>query len=338
MRIAVIGGVASTRLLIEKLYQNGFLDVHIFGYVPANTTNVSGWVDLSEPAQTSGYSFDPFVRVGECIEVIKRQQPDLIFAVGLSQLIPDEILAVPRLGVIGFHPTALPKGRGRAPIAWLVLKQENGAATFFILRAGIDDGPILVQEHFEVNAEDTAATVEAKILLAEAVALDRWLPELATGSLVANEQEHDLATWYGRRTPEDGWVNWHASADAILQLIRASTHPHPGAYTFNQDHKISVWSAHLGTNKSESGVLGRILKVDGCNAFTVQCGDQQVLTVTDWESSTGWSPKVGMLLGYYAEAEIYDLRQTLCHFKEQLQFLQVAVQRLKLNKKPSQHD
>lgn len=311
MKIAVIGGVTSTRLLVEKLYQHGFKDVQVFGYTPANTKNVSGWADLSVPAEQCHYKFNPFLRVSDFTKEIMELQPELIFAVGLSQLIPEEILQIPRLGAVGFHPTALPKGRGRAPIAWLVLEQKNGAATFFSLLAGVDDGPILVQEPFQVDAEDTAATVEAKILLAEANALDRWLPQLAAGLMASTEQDHSSATWYGRRTPEDGWIDWHKSAETLLRLIRASTHPHPGAYTFRQDHKIIIWSAQLQDQHSECGVIGRILLVDESGAFTVQCGERQLMTVTEWESSTGWTPKVGDLLGYYVESEINALRQTL---------------------------
>jgi methionyl-tRNA formyltransferase len=311
MKIVVIGGVASTRLLVEKLYQHGFKDIHVFGFVPVSTANVSGWADLSVTAEKSHYTFTPFLRVSDCTEQIMALQPELIFAVGLSQLIPEKILTISKLGAVGFHPTALPKGRGRAPIAWLVLEQMDGAATFFSLRTGVDDGPVLVQEPFQVDAEDTAATVEAKILLAEANALDRWLPQLAAGEMTSSEQDHSSATWYGRRKPEDGWIDWHKSADALLRLIRASTHPHPGAYTFRLDHKIIIWNARFEDQHPECGVVGRILRVDESGAFTVQCGERQLITVTEWESSAGWNPKVGELLGYYVESEINALRQAL---------------------------
>ena len=322
MKIAVIGGVTSTRLLIEKLHQHQFEDVHVFGYTPANTENVSGWVDLSDLADRNGYSFTHFARISDCTAIISQLEPELLFAVGLSQLIPDSILSVPRLGSVGFHPTALPKGRGRAPIAWLVLEQMDGAATFFSLREGVDDGPIFVQEPFKVNSEDTAATVEAKVLLAEGNALDRWLPQLAAGSMAAIEQDHTMATWYGRRTPEDGWINWHESAETLLRLISASTHPHPGAYTFRLDKKIYIFAAHLEKNHPELGVAGRILRVEKSGAFTVQCGERQVITVSEWEASSDWSPKVGELLGYYVEAEINNLRQAYNNLEEKVKELE----------------
>lgn len=318
MKIVVIGGVTSTRLLLEKLSAHGFKDVHVFGYSPVDTTSVSGWVDLSQLSLHCNYEFNSYVRVSDCGNKIKALNPDLIFAVGLSQLISDELLAIPRLGVIGFHPTALPKGRGRAPIAWLILEQMDGAATFFKLCTGIDDGPIYVQEPFPVCSDDTAATVEAKILEAESKALDKLLPSLATGTLEAEEQDHNSATWFGRRTPDDGWINWHESAISLLQLIRASTHPHPGAYTFHRDHKILIWSAEPVVHHGERGVVGRILCTEDPESFIVQCGNNQLLRVTGWNTSTSWSPKVGELLGYYVEAEIYELRRKVMDLNEKL--------------------
>ncbi len=322
MRIAVIGGVTSTRVLVEKLHQHGFSDVHVFGYSPEKTDNVSGWSDLSGLANHNNYSFTPFVRISDFTAEILQLAPDIIFAVGLSQLIPEAILSVPRLGSVGFHPTALPKGRGRAPIAWLVLEKMDGAATFFILQQGIDDGPILVQEPFHVDANDTAGTVEAKVLLAEANALDRWLPHLASGSMAGIEQNHNEATWYGRRTPEDGWIDWHKSGEKLLRLIRASTRPHPGAYTFRLDIEIRIWAADMDTNYSEHGVVGRILRTDPAGSFTVQCGKSQTLTVTEWESTGDWKPKVGELLGYYSEVEIHSLRQRQNQLEESLRKLE----------------
>ena len=86
-------------------------------------------------------------------------------------------MAIPRLGSVGFHPTFLPAGRGRAPLAWLTLDTGPGAASFFLIDDGIDSGPIFVQEPFEVTPQDYAGDVGTKLLDATTRALDRWLPE-----------------------------------------------------------------------------------------------------------------------------------------------------------------
>lgn len=63
-------------------------------------------------------------------EQIRKSSVDILFVVGLSQLIDEDIIRMPRFGCVGFHPTKLPKGRGRAPMAWLILDRGEGAATF----------------------------------------------------------------------------------------------------------------------------------------------------------------------------------------------------------------
>ena len=85
---------------------------------------------------------------------------------------------MPKLGCIGFHPTLLPKGRGRAPLAWLILKEKKGAASFFLMDKKADSGPVFVQEPFEIEDNDDASRVEKKIEIAIEKALDKWLPEL----------------------------------------------------------------------------------------------------------------------------------------------------------------
>lgn len=309
MKVGVIGGVSSTKILIEKLAENGFEDVHVWGYQPLKIENVSGWCDLGIVSNVNGFKHSPFVKVVDCEHEIKKYNPDILFVVGLSQIVPPSIIEIPRLGSLGFHPTNLPKGRGRAPIAWLILNESRGAATFFALRAGVDDGPIVAQELFEVLPVDNARDIEEKIMVAEGIALDSLLLDLnKKGALSMREQDHSAASWYGRRSVADGWINWGSSAHEIQKLIRASTAPHPGAFTYSETITLKIWKAKV-INEPYVGVIGRILRVEG-ESFVVQTGDG-LLEVSEWSSTVDWNPRVGILLGYYVESEIYHLR-SLC--------------------------
>lgn len=327
MKIVVIGGVNSSALLVDKLRAHGFDDVHVFGYVPEDVSHVSGWADLSQSAAKAGYRFTPFVRVVDCLESVKQLAASWLFAVGLSQLIPPEMLAASENGAIGFHPTALPKGRGRAPIAWLVLDQQNGAATFFRLREGIDDGPILAQAPFEVGPEDDARSVEQKVLTAEALALDELLPALRAGRVLSREQDSVQATFTGRRTPDDGWIDWNLAASTLLRLIRASTTPHPGAYSFCGDVKLTVLRANIANLPDEKGVVGRIVRICPDGSFVVQCG-QGHLCVTGWKTEGNWVPRVGQRLGYYVELEVFALRRNVKELERRLADMEELVRSL----------
>lgn len=317
MRIVVIGGVVSTELLLKKLIEHGFKEVLVFGFEPDSTVNVSGWVGLRTIANSGGFDYIGFKRVVECESKIGAFSPDVLFAVGLSQIIPDSILSISRLANIGFHPTMLPKGRGRAALAWLIIEGANGAATFFEMGSDVDDGAIYVQEPYDVVEGDDAANIEFKLLRAEAAALDCWLPQLKRGNLSATPQDIEQATWYGKRTPDDGCVDWSEESENICRLIKASAPPHPGAFTFSDNCQITLLTAEI-SKRREKGVIGRILKVYSDGAFEVQA-ENGLVKVTKWLCSQDWSPKVGMLLGYYEQLEIYRLKLELFNMKERLE-------------------
>jgi len=315
MKIAVVGGVVSSMVLVQALIRHGICQIMVWGYEPSETNLVSGWRDLRKLAGKHRLPFEGFQKIENCEESLRNFEPDVLFVVGLSQIIPPSMLDIACKANIGFHPTCLPRGRGRAALAWLILKSQDGAATFFEICEGVDDGPIYEQEHFSVSDTDDTSDVEAKLLAAERVALDRLLPRLKSGDYSTIVQDHEQADWLGRRAPEDGWVNWRRPSDELLRLIRASAPPHPGAYTFCLSHRLVLLKAEL-SDRRETGVVGRIMTIAPNSGFEVQTGDG-VVRVIEWHCDTGWKPRVGQLLGYYAEAEIFELRARI----EQLEHL-----------------
>jgi methionyl-tRNA formyltransferase len=306
MKIAVIGGVESTSLLLRKLHQHGFFEVRVWAYAPADFSEVSGWSDVFNIASILGYGANKFVKISESLNGIAEFQPDLLFAVGLSQLIPDTIIRIPRLGCIGFHPTKLPLGRGRAPIAWIVMDGVPAAATFFKITGGVDDGAIIEQQEINVLPSDDAYSVSAKVLDAMSEASDRMLRAIAQGGFMSAEQDHRLATWYGRRTPDDGCIVWEEDAGKILRHIRSATTPHPGAFTFCSDERIVIWKAEI-CSEPHKGVTGRILSVGVEQSFVVQCGFG-LIRIVEW-SSKKWIPRAGQLLGFNTQLELFRLRE-----------------------------
>lgn len=318
MKVAVIGGVTSTALLVRKLKEHGFEDVRVWGYAPQDARNVSGWVDLEQVAQQCGYAHQPFRKVAECEADLIDYGPDILFVVGLSQLVPQSMIDAAKQHAIGFHPTKLPKGRGRAALAWLVLREEDGAANFFELRQGVDDGPLHVQEPYPVGAGDTAGSVETKMLDAQARALDNWLPRLRTGEVGSVEQDHNQASWFARRTPDDGRIDWQHDAVSIDRLVRASTRPHPGAFTHAGNDRLVIWASEP-IERDEVGVPGRIVRVDD-NCFEMATGDG-ILRIVEWDAPDDWAPRVGQRLGYDPEIEIAELRRRLAALEAKVEGL-----------------
>jgi methionyl-tRNA formyltransferase len=234
-----------------------------------------------------------------------------------SSLLACHIIQSARLGCIGFHPTALPRGRGRAPIAWLVLEESIGAANLFLIEQQADTGPVFEQVNFAITPDDNAASVEQKALCALDEAFDRLLPKLKCREWNPVTQDELQASEYGRRLPEDGWIDWQQDALRIDRLIKASTRPHPGAFTFIADRKLIVWASRIETDMRIKGVNGRVLKSSSDGAVLIQTGNG-LLWITEYEAEDDISIRVGMRLGYYVEQEVYKLKQDINMLKSRL--------------------
>jgi methionyl-tRNA formyltransferase len=301
-KVALAGSVGSSRRTLAAILRHKLDLVGVLGLTPDKSANVSGYARMDDLINRTSVPYKEFddINASKVIRVVQDWQPDILFVVGLSQLIRHELLSIPRLGCVGFHPTKLPEGRGRAPIAWLILENRPGAATFFLMNEGVDAGPIFVQESFEVTMEDYAADVIIKLELAIDRALDIWLPSLIAGKWDPIPQDETKATYYGKRSPEDGLIDWGQSAEEICTLIRAASHPHPGAYTYINGRKLIVWRASVEKKMPYQGVIGRLLKHVNQKGWLIQTGDGLLwLSDIDFSNQEKIIPtlKVGMKLG-----------------------------------------
>jgi methionyl-tRNA formyltransferase len=327
-RVVLAGSVASSLWTVEELLAHGGQLVGVLGLSPSKARSVSGYVHLAEIANTADIPYLDFERINDAdvISQVVAWQPDLLFVIGLSQLVGKELLAVPTRGTVGFHPTQLPRGRGRAPVAWLVVTGEDGAATFFVMDEGVDAGPILAQERFDVGPDDYASDVMAKLETATRRALALWIPTLARGEWNPRPQDHSKATWTGIRRPADGLIDWTSSAKDIYALVRAASRPHPGAYTHAGTGRLRIWRARLELARPIRGAVGRVLDVGADGALLVQTGDGLIwLTEVEWDGESGGpvaDVRVGARLGYIAENEIFQLKQKLAELELRLRAIE----------------
>jgi methionyl-tRNA formyltransferase len=327
-RIVLAGSVGSSLRTLRSLLEHHARVVGVLGLAESAAAGVSDYLRLDGVALEAGVPYRDFVRLDdpEVAEVLRSWAPDVLFVVGLSQLVRRELLELPKLACVGFHPTRLPEGRGRAPVAWIILDGVPAAATFFVLEETADSGPVLVQEPFEVAPDDHAPEVLAAMEQAIDRALERWLPELLAGSWSPVPQDESRATVYGRRAPEDGLIDWHRPAQSVVDLIRATSRPHPGAYTHVDGHRLIIWQAAVEEQLPYRGAVGRILWTDPKRGALVQAGSGLVwLRETEWVSDTGLptgaaTPRlgVGARLGGCAADEIAALRRRLALLEERL--------------------
>lgn len=308
MKVGVIGAVGTTAIIIQLLHSHGFQIVGILGHEPNNPSRVSGLKKLSNIATELGIPYQAYLKINDSqhINWMREKQPDIIFAVGFSQLISDDWLMLSRLGCVGFHPTILPRGRGRAPLAWIILDERKGAASFFLMGKGADDGPIFIQEPFLLNSDDDAEKVTQHIYKAIKIALNKWLPDLKKGIWNPVPQDELMASYYGKRNIVDGLISWTKGVEEIDRLIKATTNPYPGAFTFFNNQKMIIWKSQKEEALKIKGVIGRVLLKKNKDHLLVQCRDG-LLWIIDYSIEDNSCPIVGSKLGYNADNDIYLL-------------------------------
>jgi methionyl-tRNA formyltransferase len=182
------------------------------------------------------------VNDAEVPAAVRRHRLDWLFIVGWSQIAGPEVLAAPRRGVLGMHPTLLPEGRGRASIPWAILKglRETGV-TLFQLDEGVDTGPIVAREVLPLAPDETATRLYERVTEAHVRLIGRVWPDLAADRLTATAQDESRATrWPGRR-PADGEIRPGMTVAEAERLVRATTHPYPGAFWLEPDRVVRVW-------------------------------------------------------------------------------------------------
>lgn len=261
-KIAIAGAVNSSLTTLLKLIEHNCNVVAVLSLNPKKSKPVSGYKDLKKVADKNDISSLYFDNINDenVYAYLKEKEIDLLFIIGLSQIVKKTLLDLPSIGSIGFHPTKLPQGRGRGAVAWLILGKASGAATFFLMDEGMDSGNIVHQVEFEIEDNDYAIDVIEKIKTSIGKALDEILPKLNEGILKSAPQDESKVTFLGRRKPKDGLIDWRQTSEEIFTLIRASSKPLPGAFTYYKNEKIIVQRAKLEKRKY-IGVPGRIIKL-----------------------------------------------------------------------------
>jgi methionyl-tRNA formyltransferase len=243
-----VGGVDISYACLDALCELGVPPALALGY-DESRSHASAYRDLGPLAERHGFELERVrdVNEPELVERIEALAPRLIYVIGWSQLVKARLLGVPAHGCAGIHPTRLPEGRGRAPIPWTILKGlRTTACTMFLLTEGVDDGPIVGQVEVSVDAREDAGTLYAKHRDAHVELVRSHTRALLTGSAPTIEQNHSAATYWEKRNPEDGRIDWSASAEAVDRLVRAVTRPFPGAFFDHEGGRAVIWRAEPG--------------------------------------------------------------------------------------------
>jgi len=184
---------------------------------------------------------------------------DFLFSFYYRHMLEAPLLAAARHGAFNMHGSLLPKYRGRVPVNWAIINGETETGvSLHVMNLKPDNGAIVDQQAVPILADDTAAEVFDKITVAAEICLDRALPKLLAGTAVFTEQDLRQGAYFGKRTAEDGRIDWKQSALQIHNLVRAVTHPFPGAFSDTVAGRLLLWRSRLIDRSVHRDLEGRI--------------------------------------------------------------------------------
>ncbi len=234
----------------------------IVGVVTRTDKPAGRWMTLAEPpvkltARDKGFAvFQPRrVRDPEFIDRLRALAPDVIVVAAYGQILPREILTLPRYGCVNIHASLLPLYRGAAPINWAIIRGETMTGiTIMQMDEGMDTGAILMQEPVPIDPIDTAGTLTDKLSRFGAKLIPEALRGLESGTITPIMQDSSKATLAPLLKKGDGLIEWKLPAGEIHNRIRGLS-PWPGAYGYVDGKIIKIIASTAIAGAGEPGSL-----------------------------------------------------------------------------------
>jgi len=211
------------------------------------------------------------IRELECVEYIKKYRPDCIVVVAFGQILPKQILEMPKYCCVNVHASLLPKYRGAAPIQWAVIKDEKfTGVTTMRMDEGLDTGDIIMSETIELAEEETGGSLFDRLAKVGAELAVKTLQALEDGTAEFTKQNHEEATQVGMIKKQFGELDFHQPAKRLECLVRG-LNPWPSTYTFYNGKTLKIWQAAVkpGGDASKAGTVVE----SGKNSFGIQTED-----------------------------------------------------------------
>ena len=207
----------------------------------------------------------------EFIEEIKAINPDVIVVVAFGQIIPSEIIHMPKYGCINVHASLLPKYRGASPIQWTVLYGcEYSGVTTMLMDEGIDTGDILETVTVKLDERETGGSLFDRLSLVGAKLLVETLDKAEAGQLHPVKQDDSQSSYVRMIDKSFGLMDFTQPVEVLERRVRA-LNPWPSAFTHMDEKLLKIWDATvIQDNNVKAGDYGKV-KTDGKTCFMVAC-------------------------------------------------------------------
>ena len=233
---------------------------------------------------------------------IKSLAPDLIVIADFGQIVPQEIIDLPKIACINVHPSLLPKYRGAAPINWPIINgDKTTGTTIMYITEQLDAGDIILQKEVEINPDDTSISLECRLAKESGNLLIKAIDVLLKGTALRLKQDESKVCWAPKLEKETGIIDWSLTADNIVNRIRGLK-PWPGTFTFRNGKILHIKKAIV---TDASGMIGEV-KVEK-DSLIIVCGKNgiQILEIQPEGKNTmdsksfinGYRPENGEVWG-----------------------------------------
>ena len=206
---------------------------------------------------------------------IKNKKCNILISVNYIFLIDKNIINLASGLCFNIHGSLLPKYRGRTPHVWAIINndQETGI-TAHIIDEGCDTGPILEQIKVPIDLNDSGWDILEKYKKLYIPLIERVIKKYSLNQLNIIDQDERKATFFPKRTPDDGLIDWNWNSIRIMNWVRAQKYPYPGAFTFYKNDKIIIDSVSKVNYKNNRNIKnGTIVCI---KPLIVKCSDSAI--------------------------------------------------------------
>ena len=236
------------------------------------------------------------------VDRLRAWDPDFIFSFYYRRMLPTAVLDTARRGALNLHGSLLPKYRGRCPVNWVLIHGESETGvTLHYMVAKPDAGEVVAQRRVPIADDDTAHTLYGKLTTAAAELMRETYPRLCAGTAPRIAQDRTQASYFGGRQPADGLIDWTQSARRIYDLVRAVTHPYPGAFTHWRGQPLFIWQARVDDGEGRGPAPGTVVRIDDGVVVQTGAGRLRALRVQlageDESDGGAWARRHGVAEG-----------------------------------------
>lgn len=228
-------------------------------------------------------------KISQVADQLRALEPDFLVVAAYAQLIPDDILALPKYEALNVHASLLPRYRGASVIQAPILNGDTETGISIIrMVAKLDAGPIFAQSRLAITDSDNTETLSIKLAELGGQTIVASIKDILAGTAKAQDQDHNEATYVKKLSKSDGLIDWTREATYLDRFIRAMS-PWPSAWTWMNGRqlkilaikeileldtykpgKVFVYNSQLAIQTGRGALLISRLQAEGKKAMTSQ--------------------------------------------------------------------